>query len=257
MMARRDPMLLVSGLTWLAFLILWEVSATYRWINPAILPAPSSLFHTAADLFRNGYAGTSIWTHIAASLGRSLAGLFIGILIGTPVGLVVGLNRVVAAILSPLFSFLRPIPPIAFIPLFIMFFGIGETPKIALISMASFLYMVLNTVNGVRSVSLDLKRAGQVLGASQFQMLFRVVLPATLPFVMNGIKTSTALCWAIMVAAELVAAQSGLGYMIMDAANIFAIPVVYVGIALIGVIGLLFEVVTSRIERRVLHWQGK
>ena len=146
---------------------------------------------------------------------------------------------------------------IAFIPLVILYFGIGEFPKILLIGAAAFWYVVLNTSNGVRSVPVDLVRAALNLGVRRDQLFFRVIFPAALPHVMTGIKTATALSWAIVVAAELVAAQEGLGYLIMDAATFFRVPYVYLGIIIIGVIGLLLEVVTVAIENRVLHWRGR
>lgn len=247
----------LSWLTGALLLVLWWVVTRLGWVDPVTLPSPEVLFGTAADFVTKGYSGKSALTHVMASVARTFTGLAGGILLGVPVGLLIGYNPVANAILGPIFAFIRPVPPIAFIPLVILYFGIGEFPKILLIGAAAFWYVVLNTSNGVRSVPEDLVRAALNLGVRPHQLFFRVIFPAALPHVMAGIKTATALSWAIVVAAELVAAQEGLGYMIMDGATFFRVPYVYLGIAIIGAIGLLLELVTVAIERRLLHWRGK
>jgi ABC-type nitrate/sulfonate/bicarbonate transport system permease component len=247
----------LSWLTGALLLALWWAITRLGWVDPVTLPSPETFLGTLTDFVTKGYAGKSALTHVAASVVRTFTGLAGGILLGIPVGLLIGYNPVANAVLGPIFAFIRPVPPIAFIPLVILYFGIGEFPKILLIGAAAFWYVVLNTSNGVRSVPEDLVRAALNLGVRQHQLFFRVILPAALPQVMAGIKTATALSWAIVVAAELVAAQEGLGYMIMDGATFFRVPYVYLGIVIIGVIGLILEGVTVAIERRVLHWRGK
>jgi ABC-type nitrate/sulfonate/bicarbonate transport system permease component len=149
------------------------------------------------------------------------------------------------------------IPPIAYIPLVILWFGIGEFSKIVLIFLASFLYVALNTAAGVRAVPQDLIRVARTLGASNFRLFYAVILPEALPYVILGLKVALALSWAVVVAAELVAAQAGLGFLIMDAGTFFRIPDLYVGILLIGLIGLLLERGLTLFERRFVHWSGK
>jgi NitT/TauT family transport system permease protein len=247
----------LSWLTWILILLVWLLVSNMGWVDPVVLPSPQVMLGTAFKFFTQGYAGVSSWQHIGASVMRTFAGLGAGIFFGIPVGLLIGYYRSANAIFEPIFSFVRPVPPIAFIPLVILYFGIGEFPKILLIASAAFLYIVLNTSNGVRSVPIDLIRAALNLGATPRQMIARVILPAALPHIITGIKTATALSWAIVVAAELVAAQSGLGYMVMDASTFFRVPDVYLGIAIIGIIGLSLELGTNMIERRLLHWQGR
>ncbi len=247
----------LSWSTWLALLLLWTVVTGLGMVDPVVLPSPGTMWATLKEFVANGYSGKPASTHVLASVYRTFVGLVGGIVLGIPVGLVIGYYRTANAMLGPLFSFLRPVPPIAFIPLVILYFGIGEFPKILLIGTAAFWYIVLNTSNGVRSVPADLILAAQILGVRPHQLVLRVIFPAALPFVMTGVKTATALSWAIVVAAELVAAQAGLGYMIMDAATFFRIPFVYLGIFLVGVIGLLLEILTNLLERRLLHWLGR
>lgn len=247
----------LSWLTWLFLLLGWALVSNMGWVDPVILPSPQVMFHTTTDFIAAGYSNTPAWRHIGVSVMRTFAGLGGGIMFGIPVGLLIGYYRPANAVLGPIFSFIRPVPPIAFIPLVILYFGIGEFPKILLIGIAAFLYIVLNTSNGVRAIPIDLIRAALNLGAKPHQMIARVILPAALPQIMTGIKTATALSWAIVVAAELVAAQAGLGYMIMDASTFFRVPYVYLGIIIIGVIGVALEWCTNVMEHRMLHWRGR
>lgn len=209
---------------------------------------------TFRDFVVDGYAGAPFWEHILSSLYRTLTGLFFGILLGVPVGALMGMSSKINAALMPLFGFIRPIPALAFIPLVIMYFGIGEFPKILLIWIAAFLYMVLNTAAGVRAVPANYLLAARNMGLSQIRIFSRIILPSAVPFIMTGIKTATALSWAIVVAAELVAAQSGVGFMISDASTFFRIPYVYVGLIIIGLIGLALELATVALEKRATHW---
>ncbi len=254
--AVRGP--LVSGAAiLLVFLIWYLVTDVFKLVRPIVLPSPRTVLDETIHLFRDGYTGKSMWIHIESSLMRTMTGLILGILLGIPLGLLVGYSWVASAIFSPFLGALRPIPPIAFIPLAVLYFGIGEFSKILLIFMAAFWYVTLNTAAGVKSVPNDLVRAGINLGLNRSQLFARVMLPSSLPFIMTGIKTATAVSWAIVVAAELVAAQQGLGYMVMDAATFFRVTDVYIGIALIGMIGLFLEILTSVAENRLLHWRGK
>lgn len=221
------------------------------------LPSVQALAGSFAELLKSGYGGAPFHEQILASLGRALAGFLAAVLIGVPFGLFIGVNRTADAIASPFLSFFRPIPPIALIPLFILYFGIGEMAKVGLIFLTAFWYMTLNAAAGVRGVSEDLVRAAAMLGLNRRQIMMRVVFPSALPQIITGMRVSMALCWALVVAAELIAAQVGLGFMIMDATTFFRIPIVFIGIAVIGVIGLVLEASLGALERRLLHWQGK
>lgn len=239
-------------------LILWEVltDGTHV-ISDKFLTSPVGIAEEFVTLLRTGYVGTPLWANFAASLGRTFTGFVLSALVAIPLGLWMGLNPYVRAVLSPLFNLLRPVPAIALIPLVVLWFGIGETSKIIVIFLASFLYVVLNTTAGVATVPEGLIRAAINLGASRAQLFRHVIFPASLPSIMTGLKTGLAVSWAVVVAAELIAAQRGLGYMIQDAATFYRIKDVYVGVILIGVIGLLMNASLEAIERRALHWAGK
>jgi NitT/TauT family transport system permease protein len=249
--------LLVSTVTVVAIVTVWTVVTTVFRVSPLVLPSPKAMGDELGVLLGVGYAGKPLYVHVAASLFRSLTGLVAGIMLAVPVGLAMGYNRTVSAALVPVFGFFRPIPPIAFIPLMILWFGIGELSKILLIFAASFNYTVLNSAAGMRAVPEQLIRKGRNLGLTRGQLFTSVMLPAAMPHIFTGIKTSTAVSWAIVVAAELIAAQEGLGFIIQDAGTFFRITDVFFGIFIVGVIGVSLELGISLIERRTLHWQGK
>jgi ABC-type nitrate/sulfonate/bicarbonate transport system permease component len=248
---------LISWATVAAILLAWWVVTALGLVTPFVLPSPGELLQEVHTLATRGYAQKPLSAHVLASVARTLAGLGAGLAVGIPLGLWMGMNRTVSAVLSPVFAFLRPIPPIAFIPLMILYFGIGEFSKLVLIFMAALYYVVLNTAAGVAAVPADLISAGRNLGLTRVQLFRHVIFPAALPYVMTGARTATAISWAIVVAAELIAAQAGLGFMVMDAATFFRVPDVYVGIGIIGLIGVALEAATRALERSLLHWQGR
>lgn len=249
-----------SAISWgtiAAILLLWYAVTAVGLVKPFILPSPGDLLQELWALRAQGYAQKPLSEHVLASVARTFTGLGFGLLVGIPLGLAMGVHPTLFAILSPIFAFMRPIPPIAFIPLMILYFGIGEFSKVLLIFMAALWYVALNASSGVRAVPEDLLRAAQNLGLTQGQIFRHVIFWAALPQILTGVKTATAISWAIVVAAELIAAQAGLGFLVMDAATFFRVPDVYIGIILIGLIGLTLEVITRMLERSLLHWQGR
>lgn len=235
----------------------WLVASFTGHLDSNRLPPAQTLWETLTDLLRDGYASTPFWRQVLASLGRALAGFALAVIIGVPIGIWIGTHRLFDAIVTPFFTFLRPIPPIALVPLFIFYFGIGEVSKIALIFLTAFLYLTVNTASGVKSVSEDLILASKSLGLTRRQIFFHVVIPAASASILTGMRVAMTLSWALVVAAELIAAQVGLGYMIMDATTFYRIPVVYIGIITIGLLGLVLEGALLLLERRLLHWRGK
>ncbi len=248
---------LLSWGTVAVILLLWYGLTVARLVNPFVLPSPGALLREFGALLAHGYAQKPLSEHLLSSLTRTFIGLGLGLLIGIPLGLLMGVSRSAFAILSPVFAFMRPIPPIAFIPLMILYFGIGEFSKIFLIFLAALWYVVLNASAGVRAIPEELMRAGRNQGLTPVQLFRHVIFWAALPEIMTGVKTATAISWAIVVAAELIAAQAGLGFMVMDAATFFRVPDVYIGIIIIGLIGLMLDLGVRALERSLLHWQGR
>ena len=226
-------------------------------VKAGYLPTPKEMGLALVDVVQNGYQGHSLAEHIGISLFRTLCGFVIGVVVGVPVGLLTGYNSRAGAIVSPIMAFIRPIPPIAFIPMSVLYFGLGEVGKIVLIVFVSFNYVQANAHAGAANFPIAYQRASQALGLSRRQTFFRIILPGALPQIFTGVKIALALSWAVVVAAELVGAQAGLGFMISDAALLFRIPVVFIGIALIGAIGLVLNAALNMIENKVVHWRGR
>ena len=238
-------------------LLIWYLISHSSFVKPGYLPTPEELGKTFIDLVRNGYQGTPLYQHIGISLFRTLTGFVLGVIVGVPIGLLSGYSRRAGAMISPIMSFIRPIPPIAFIPMAVLYFGLGEIGKIVLIFFVSFNYVQANAQAGASSFPIVWRRAASSLGLTRMQTFTRIVMPGALLQIFTGLKTALALSWAVVVAAELVGAQSGLGFMISDAALLFRIPVVYIGVALIGVIGLLLNFTLNLVEARIVHWKGR
>ena len=255
--AARWRYTLISAASVATLLLLWTLATGTGLVRRSVLPAPWDLWAEFQVLLRDGYADKALSRHVVASIVRTLSGFGMALVLGIPAGLLIGWNRSVAAIFSPILAFVRPIPPIAFVPLFILYFGIGETAKILVIFLVAFWYMILNSSAGVAAVSREWVRAGLNLGLTQRQLFTSVILPAALPQIFTGIKTAIAVSWALVVAAELIAAQEGIGHIIMDAATFNRTRDVFIGIIMIGLIGFALERLVNVLEARMLHWQGR
>ncbi|MBU6223507.1 MAG: ABC transporter permease [Burkholderiales bacterium] len=247
---------IVSVLAVIGFISLWWLIAISGWVRPEFLPSPPRLVETFFEIVEKGYGGSSLSKHVGMSVMRAVSGFLLAVLVGVPFGILIGRNEVAYAIVSPIIGFLRPIPPIAFATLFVFYFGIGESSKIGLIFMAAFWYVVLNCSDGVRAVPLMLIRAGQSIGLNRAQLFFRVIVPAAMPAIMTALRSASSISWTLVVASELLGAQAGLGFIILDSAQYFNVPATFIGIVLIGVIGLVWELVLSGLQHRALHWQG-
>lgn len=251
------PNWMLSTLGVLIVLTVWVAFTSSGLVKPGYFPSPMELWREFMGLAKDGYKESSLWAHIGISLMRTGVGFVIGVVLGVPLGLLTGINRVAGAMVSPIMAFLRPIPPIAFIPMAVLYLGLGEAGKIVLIVWCSFNYVYVNAQAGAAHVPIAYLRAARSLGLTQRQLFFKVVLPAAIPQIFTGLKVAMALSWAVVVAAELTGAQSGLGYMIEDAALIFRIPVVYIGIIIIGAIGLALNTALNFAETRFVHWKGR
>jgi NitT/TauT family transport system permease protein len=235
----------------------WFAVTNTGLVGPSYLPSPQALFLSFVNLIENGYQRTPLWEHIGISLFRALSGFTLGVAVGIPMGLVTGYNRSADAAMSPIMAFIRPIPPIAFIPMVVLYFGLGEVGKVVLIFITAFNYAHVNAHAGAAHVPIAYIRASQTLGLTRGQIFRKIVFPAAWPHIFTGLKVAMALSWAVVVAAELVGAQKGLGFMISDAAQVFQIPVVFIGIALIGSIGLALNMLVSLAELKIVHWKGR
>ncbi|MEM7473104.1 MAG: ABC transporter permease subunit [Pseudomonadota bacterium] len=221
------------------------------------LPAPEVVLERFIRLNREGYQGFTLWEHTWFSLQRVLLGFLIGSLIGIPIGYAMGLTNWSRGWFDPIVEFMRPVPPLALIPLMIIWFGIGEVSKVILLFLAALWIMIIAARSGVSGVAISKVHAAYSLGASKWQILSRVIVPNSLPEIFTGARVAMGVCWGTVVAAELVAAEVGLGKMIVVASKFQLTDIVIVGIILIGVIGFLIDVGVRALENWLVPWKGK
>lgn len=249
--------LTLSAATLLVLLAIWWSVTALKLISPLFLPAPQQVLHQLLTVASaQGFMDATLWQHLSASLTRILIALFAAALIGIPVGIAMGLNATVRGILDPLIELYRPVPPLAYLPLMVIWFGIGETSKILLIYLAIFAPVALSALAGVKSAQQVRLRAARSLGASRWQVLWYVVLPGALPEILTGLRIGLGVGWSTLVAAELIAATRGLGFMVQSAGEFLATDVVLAGIAVIAVIAFTLELGLRALQRRLTPWHG-
>lgn len=248
---------LISAVTILILLAGWAISAQLKLVSPVFLPSPAAVWAKFVVVARDGFVDATLFQHITASLGRVFAALVAAILVGVPVGLAIGISRVGRGVFDPLLEFLRPIPPLAYLPLIVIWFGIGEPSKILVIAIAMLAPVALSTAAGVRGVSRERIDAARSLGATRTQVIRHVILPSALPSILTGLRIALGAGWSTLVAAELVAATRGLGFMIQSAAQFLVTDVVVMGILVIAIIAFALEFVIRRIERVLVPWAGR
>jgi NitT/TauT family transport system permease protein len=235
----------------LLFLALWELLPRAGWVNPAFLSPPSDVVRAIATLVDNG----QLWKHVTASLQRSLIGLLLAIASGVGLGLLMGAIQRFEAFVDPLLQLFRQVSAFALFPVFLLFLGIGESSKVAIIFWAAFWPVLLNTIGGVKQVDRLLVHSALSMGASRSYIFFRVVLPAASPSIFTGIRLAGAYSITALVAAEMIGAHAGLGFLTLNAQEIFQIPTMYAGILLLALLGLGLNYALALIEARLTGWR--
>lgn len=251
---RRVPVAVISAATVAGILALWSVSAWYGWVSRVFLPSPIQVWDALVLSATQGFADSTLLQHALASLGRVFGALVCSLAVGVPVGVAIAATRVGRGVFDPIVEFLRPLPPLAYLPLVIIWFGIGEASKMLVIGLAMIPAIVIATAAGVRSASEDRIRAARALGASRSDVLRLVILPSALPSILTGLRIALGAGWTTLIAAELVAAPRGLGYMIQAAAQFLATDIVIAGILVIAAFAIVFEAVLRALERRFVPW---
>ncbi len=250
---------------------LWVAATLGGWIDPIFWPpiegglypwddpnyAKPGVIDRFWTLVENGYRNVALWDHVWTSVSRVLLGVLGGALVGIPIGFAMGLSSVARGLFDPIVEFMRPIPPLALIPLVILWLGIDEVAKVSLLFLAALFIMIIAARSGVSSVKISKVHAAYALGASRWQVLRHVIFPNALPEIFTGLRTAMGVCWGTLVAAELVAADKGLGSTILIAKNFLQTDVVVIGIVLIGAIGFAIEIAMRLLEAWLIPWRGK
>ncbi|MDD3222666.1 MAG: ABC transporter permease [Clostridia bacterium] len=254
-MKKKKSSAVVRCISVIAFILIWQVFCMYNQtaevINPVFLPAPSEILQTMISYFKQGL----LFKNVFASLGRIGKGYILGVSLAVIVGYFMAKQQLLNDILDPIFGIISSIPPYAFCPLFIIWFGIGESSKVILITYTTFMPMISYTVQGVRSVDPLLIRSAKSLGANELQVFSNVVVPSALPFILNGMKVCLGLTFAALIVAEMMGASSGLGYIIVNARNWFLVSDMFLSMALIALIYTIIKQILCLIEARVTRWK--
>jgi taurine transport system permease protein len=271
--------MMISIVTIIAILLTWWLATHLELVRPLFLPSPELVFakfikiscwnHYSESFLVflgfadevasecDGFSENPLHMHILWSLYRVFSSFFLAVLTAIPIGIAMGMNRYARGFFDPPIEFYRPIPPLAYLPLTIIWFGIDDFAKIFLIYLACFAPLAISARAGVRSASIEQIHAAYSMGASPRQVLWHVVLKSALPEILTGMRISIAFGWTTLVAAEMVAAKAGIGVMVLNAARFLATDIVFLGIIVIGLIAFLFDSIMRRLERVLLPWKGK
>jgi sulfonate transport system permease protein len=233
-----------------ALITLWQAASSFGWLSTRVLPAPIEVINAAWTLAVSG----ELWTHVKVSAGRALLGLAVGGSLGLAFGLLTGSLRIAETLLDSSFQMLRNIPALALIPLVILWFGIDEMAKLFLISVSVFFPIYLNTFHGIRNVDPGLIEMGRTYGLNRRQLYMQVVLPGALSSILVGLRFSLGLMWVILIVAETISAQAGIGYLTMNAREFLQTDIVLVGILLYALLGKLADMFARGLERYWLRW---
>lgn len=244
--------ILLTLTPWAAILLLWYAIHYSGLVNPALVPTP----HAVAERFWS-LVGQRLPQDIWMSTQRVFLGVTCGILLAVPVGFLLGWYREVRRFIDPLLNFFRALPPIALIPLVIVYFGIGELAKVVILFYASFFAGVIVMYEGIAQISPIYVRVARTLGATDFEIFRKVIVPMAVPHMLTALRVSLGVAWATLVASELIAAQVGLGSLIQNAAGFFQLDIIYVGIICIGFIALAMDFALRAFARRLVSWQER
>jgi taurine transport system permease protein len=245
------PLWLLSLGSVVAVLALWTVATGRGWIAPLFLPSPFAVLAEAHTAFASG----DLFLDVLMSTKRVLAGFALAALVGVPLGVVMGVWAPAKAIMDPFVSLLRPLPSITWIPMTMLWLGIGESQKIAIVFVGSWIYILLYTVESTRRVDPLLIRAARNLGASDLRLMWEVILPGALPGILTGLKVTMAIAWSCVLTAEMIAAQNGLGALIWQAKDWGNLALVLVGMVCISITVLIADWLANRVERLLLPWE--
>ncbi len=249
--------LAISIVTIAALLLAWTVVTHAGWIKPLFLPSPQAVGQQFWEYLTGAANDKPLWQHFVASVGRVFAAFALAVLTAVPVGIAMGMSRVARGIFDPPIEFYRPLPPLSYLPLIIIWFGIDELPKVLLIYLSCFAPLALAARSGMKSASQEQIHAAYSMGASHGQVIRHVILPSALPEILVGMRIAIGFGWTTLVAAEMVAANVGLGQMVLNASNFLRTDIVIMGIVVIGVVAYLFDLLMRWVERRLVPWKGR
>ncbi|MFM9278210.1 ABC transporter permease subunit [Paenibacillus jiagnxiensis] len=235
-------------------LFLWWVASYNEWMNPLFLPSPADVWSAFVTIAEEGYKGTTLLGHIGASLQRIAIALILVFLTAVPLGILCGRIRWLRAVFDPFIEFYRPLPPLAYYSLLVLWFGIEDTSKIILLFLGGFAPMFIAAVYSARRIPADRINGAKSLGANKLRLYVFVIFPSCLPDLLTGLRTAVGVTYATLVAAEMIAAVSGIGWMVLDASKYLRSDIIYAAIIIMGIIAILIDTAIRLLIQRVSPW---
>jgi taurine transport system permease protein len=247
----------ISAVVIVGLIFVWWLVTYVGFIKPLFLPSPMGVIDAFLVMLRDGFTGASFWEHTGVSTLRVFGAFLLACVVGIPLGIAMGMSPVARGIFDPPIEFYRPIPPLAYLPLMIIWFGIDELSKVLLIFLSVLAPMALGARAGVKSAAIEQIHAAYSFGATRWQVVRLVVLPSAMPEIFTAMRVGIGFGWTTLVAAEMVAATSGLGYTVLSASRFLQTPIVIMGIVVIAAIAYAFDHLVRFVERRVVPWKGR
>lgn len=248
---------LISVFTVFGLFVVWYLVTNLGLIKPLFLPSPQAVFQQFYEYLMGTANDKPLWEHLLYSVLRVSVAFWLAFLTAVPLGIAMGMSRVFRGVFDPPIEFYRPLPPLAYLPLIIIWFGIDETPKVLLIYLACFAPLALAARSGMKSAAQEQINAAYSMGADYRQVIFHVILPSAMPEVLVGMRIAIGFGWTTLVAAEMVASNVGLGQMVLNASNFLRTDIVIMGIMVIGFIAYVFDLLMRWVERKVVPWKGR
>ena len=247
----------LGGVSVASMLAAWWLLTAFRVVPRDLLPTPGDVLAAAREIAVDGYRGTTLLGNIASTLGRLAAGFGLAVLVGVPLGLWMGMNRVAAAALEWIVQFMRPLPPLSYMILLILWLGTGDRSKAALLFLTAFPIVVAASAAGVAQVKRQRIQAALALGAGRAQVFRHVVLPSAAPMILTGLQIALAAAFSTVVSAELMAATDGLGWMVISASHFLRNDIIILCILILGLLGVALAWALRRLDARLVHWRGR
>ncbi|MED4403996.1 ABC transporter permease [Metabacillus fastidiosus] len=249
------PILSISAI--LGVFLIWSVLSYFNAVNPLFVPSPMKLWEAFTIILKEGYKGNPLILHILDSLFRLTAAFLLALVTAVPLGLLSGYSPSIRAIFEPFIEFYRPLPPLAYYTLLVLWLGIGDASKIALLYLGAFAPLYLSALSGVQKIPQHRIQAALSLGATKWRVFSHIIFPSSLPEIFTGIRTSLGFTYTTLVAAEMVAATSGLGWMVLDASKFLRSDIIIVGIFIMSILAISIDACVRLSEKKLLPWKGK
>ncbi|HBM75161.1 MAG TPA: taurine ABC transporter permease [Clostridiaceae bacterium] len=252
----RPEKILTCG-TLAVILAVWFAATTFKWVDPKLVPSPQSVWNALVDITQNGYKNHTLLQHMGASMQRLVVAFLWAAVIAVPLGLASGYSSKIRAVFEPIIEFYRPLPPLAYYTILVLWLGIENKSKIALLFLACFAPIYVSCVSAVIKIKEDYINSAYTVGANKWQIFIYVIFPACLPDMFTGLRTALGVGYTTLVSAEMVAATSGMGWMVLDASRFLRSDIVFLGIIIMGITGILLDKGIQIIEHKVVPWKGR